>query len=90
MWRGSRCGTELLYSLLQSLRGHTKLLSSGCVRGGVGECQLVPAVFNFFSGAERGKHLWEETAESREDKVPFLLPPACCALAVWIQVPTLA
>lgn len=60
--------------------GTRNCLSSGCVRGGVGECQLVPAVFNFFSGAERGKHLWEETAESRKDKsavptAPSLLCP---------------
>lgn len=65
--------------------GTWNCLSSGCVRGGVGECQLVPVVFHFFSGAEQGKHLWEETAESRKDKVPFLLLPACCALAVWIE-----
>lgn len=45
--------------------------------------------FSFLSGDERGKHLWEETAESRKDKVPFPLPLAHRALAVWIQIPIL-
>lgn len=64
-------------------------LSSGCVHGGVGECQLVPVVFNFFSGAEWGEHFWDEAAESRKDKVPCLLPPAHYAVAGWIQIPNL-
>lgn len=61
-------------------------LSNGCVHGGVGECQLLPMVFNFFSGAEQGKHIWDEAAESRKDQVPCLLPGPC-AVVGWIKIP---
>lgn len=46
--------------------------SSGCVHGGGGECQLVPAVFNFFSGAERSKHFlgWSSWKQERQSATP--------------------
>lgn len=52
--------------------GTWNCLSSGCGHGGVGECQLVAAVFRFSSG----KHVWEAAAESRKDAALLLLSPS--------------
>lgn len=91
MQRGPSHGTEPLCSLLQSWRGNMKEIAS-LVAVSMEEGENASwSLWYLISSEELSEAniFWDEAAEKGKDKVPYLVPPAPCAVAGWIQITNL-